>query len=279
MTNLNNKYRNDLLTSEELKQWKQQVVQMDNQEMEDMMVSSWNDDVDVSHIEDDIVQKIKKRVDISLGTDMKTKQTLKVMRLALIAASLIIPVLIISSYYLYHEGIQAFDSVIKVATIHGEQAMVVLPDNSLVKLNHNSVLSYNLKDFDRQERNIIFEGEGHFQVAKIPNCTFNIHTDQLNVKVLGTTFNFNVRKNRNTAMIALEEGLLKLTSLKLMQEVYVHPGELATLDYATGKIKVTKQYVAKGIQAWQTNRLVCNAKSIDDVLKELEDAYRVRFIT
>ncbi len=67
---------------------------------------------------------------------------------------------------------------------------IVLPDGSSVTLNHFSSLKYPRK-FSGEIRNIEMEGEGFFEVESDPDHPFVISTRDVDIKVLGTSFNVN----------------------------------------------------------------------------------------
>ena len=84
-----------------------------------------------------------------------------------------------------------FDSTVRIETSIAEKKTVILPDNSSVTLNAQSVLSYDKKRF-LEDRNLQLEGEGFFEVEK--GSTFTVTTTQGKIKVLGTKFNVVDRK-------------------------------------------------------------------------------------
>ena len=275
---LNDKYRHDRLTPEELKAWKKQVAAMEEHEMKQLIAPSWFDEEPTEATDsDDRVNALKERIDRDLSTNGRKPKASLAKRIALIAASFLIPILLASTYYFYHESRQAFDNRITVATNKGEQATVVLPDGSIASLNYNSRLSYYAHDFNHRERSITFDGHARFEVAKMADCPFNIHMHELQVHVLGTKFYLDARQDRDMARLTLEEGLVKLTALKTNKEAFVHPGETATLCYATGEIKVSRQHAESTLQALRSNLLVCDGQALSRILPELEDAYRMRF--
>ena len=275
---LNDKYRHDWLNPDELKEWKRQVTRMDNHEMEQLIAPAWFDEeLSAANVSDDRLKALKERIDRNLPANDGKPSISLVKRIALVAASLLLPILLVSTYYFYHESQQAFDSRTTIVTKKGEQATVVLPDGSVATLNYNSRLSYCARDFNRKERDVAFDGHARFEVAKIHDCPFNGYTHGLKVHVLGTKFYLDARKDRDIAQLTLEEGLVKLTSLKTDAEAFVHPGETATLRYATGEITVSRQHTESTLQALQNNLLVCNGQPLPHVLRELENAYRTRF--
>lgn len=87
---------------------------------------------------------------------------------------------------------------VEYATGYGETQQVILPDGSSVTLNANSMLTYAAS----QPRELWLQGEAYFSVQRMEHHReqqeygkqFVVHTDQLDVEVLGTAFNVNSRR-------------------------------------------------------------------------------------
>jgi len=82
-----------------------------------------------------------------------------------------------------------------IQTAYAQQKMVVLPDQSQVKLNANSTLSFYKNWKNDEVRKVWLTGEAYFEVEKTQRADnkFQVITDDLKVEVLGTVFNVNAR--------------------------------------------------------------------------------------
>lgn len=76
----------------------------------------------------------------------------------------------------------------EVYTKNGSKTRIQLPDGSLVWLNAGSKLNYKY-NFGKELREVELIGEAFFDVVKNPKKPFVIHTNTIDVKVLGTAFN------------------------------------------------------------------------------------------
>ena len=102
-----------------------------------------------------------------------------------IAASLLI-VLALSTIGVFD---RKTDLLVRMSTGYGNRSEVVLPDGSVVKLNSGSELVYTY-DADKKTREVHFQGEGFFDVAKDKDKPFVIRmADSLRLCVHGTSFN------------------------------------------------------------------------------------------
>ena len=151
-----------------------------------------------------------------------------------------------------------------VSTGKGERANITLPDGTAVALNSESSLTYTPRVFNKDKRQIRFEGEGYFQVAKNRDCPFLIDAEGLSVEVLGTTFNLDVRRSRKTAELILEEGSVRFHSLKIGKDALLEPKEKLILDQETGHFVIEKGQDIESETAWKRRELV-----FDDVMFDL----------
>ncbi|HAQ20514.1 MAG TPA: hypothetical protein DCR40_14985 [Prolixibacteraceae bacterium] len=168
---------------------------------------------------------------------------------------------------------------IKVA--YGTQAKIELADGTTVFLNSGSKLRFP-QTFDNQEqRKVILDGEGYFEVTKNKKLPFIVQISQLNIKVLGTTFNVDAYSDNPSVQIALVEGSVLLQdnlekqSKDLMDLV---PNQVATLkisDRTLSKSDVADLYK---YTAWVNGRIVFYGDPIQTVVKKLEKWYNVEIV-
>lgn len=166
----------------------------------------------------------------------------------------------------------------KYATGYGETKTIVLPDNSVVTLNANSILKYNTGWSEQQVREVWLEGEAFFHVRKrtalsklSPGAKFIVHTGLMDVEVLGTQFNVNTRRGK--AQVVLNSGKVKLNSeiAGKPNSIYMEPGELVELTQGTN---FTKRVVnPTNFSAWKNKQLIFDKTPIVEIAKTLEDTY------
>lgn len=98
------------------------------------------------------------------------------------------------------------DTGTTISTGLSEQEIVTLPDGSQVKLNANSDLTYNEKQWSKK-RQIELKGEAFFDVT--PGSTFSIVTETGTTAVLGTSFN--VKSRHKTLDVFCFTGKVNVT--------------------------------------------------------------------
>lgn len=84
-----------------------------------------------------------------------------------------------------------------------------LADGTHVWLNAESELSYPTR-FTGDVREVRLKGEAFFDVAKNPDCPFVVRTDEVAVRVLGTSFNVSSYRSEQTASVTLVRGAVSV---------------------------------------------------------------------
>jgi transmembrane sensor len=92
-----------------------------------------------------------------------------------------------------------------VSTRLGEHRTIKLSDGSVVWLSSGSRVTYPAH-FGATNREISFEGEAFFDIAKDKTHPFIIHTSGTSVTVLGTTFNIHAFKESSDITVSLITG-------------------------------------------------------------------------
>ena len=179
-----------------------------------------------------------------------------------IAATILLLVLSGVTYFRYFH-------TISIQTTYGESRALFLPDSTKVTLNSNSELRYAPGDFLRHKRKVVLKGEGFFAVThQTDQSNFIVHTNELNVEVLGTKFNVNSRRGKT--QVVLQEGKVKLDMRGA--PIVMKPGEL--VEFAGSRESTVKKKVdTDSYSAWRSNRLVFSRSSLAEISQLLEDNY------
>ena len=187
------------------------------------------------------------------------------------AAVLLIPLLMASTVFFYMESQTQLTEETVLVTGKGESATVRLPDGSCVTLFYESRLGYKQSSFNKDEREVNFDGEAHFSVKRDKEHPFVIANKYLDVTVLGTVFNLAARHTDQRAELYLEEGSVSLHSPLSGKEIMMEPHDCATIDYATGEIKV-ERLPAKPLTIAQ-GYLAFDGTSLSKVVKTIESNF------
>lgn len=160
----------------------------------------------------------------------------------------------------------------KIAS-EGERLTFMLPDSSTVVLNSGSEVKYS-SDF-RKQRDIWLKGEAFFKVTKNINSPFIVHTNDFDVKVLGTEFNVNGSKINQT--ISLAKGKVNILLKESKDEINLIPNEELVWNAKT-KCVIKRNFDVNKILAWKDNILLLDDVKIEDALPEINQFYGVNFV-
>ena len=161
---------------------------------------------------------------------------------------------------------------ITIEAPYGSKTKLYLPDGTLVWLNAGSKMSY-AQNFGINERTLSLTGEAYFEVIKNKKIPFKVHTNELDVKVLGTKFNFRNYEDDLEAKVCLLEGKVALNTKQ--KETILHPDQQALLDKKTGKLLISKTKAAYSAE-WTNDRLYFDEALLPDIAKELERSYNIK---
>lgn len=170
----------------------------------------------------------------------------------------------------------------QIKTGFGEIKSIVLPDSSIVTLNANSSIRIPEEWTEASGRQVWLEGEAYFQVRKKPATVakFVVHTRQVDVEVLGTKFNVNVR--RQLAVVSLEEGKVRLSMhgsdsavLRKTTPLVLRPGQVVSIDGAQQATLNEEKDVAAH-SGWTHHEFHFDNTPLKDIAGMIEDTYGYR---
>ncbi len=153
-------------------------------------------------------------------------------------------------------------------TPRGDKSKIILPDGTEVWLNASSKLVYNPSN--RKERFVELEGEALFKVTSNKKIPFIVHTNECDVRVLGTTFNVMAYDDFGRKEITLLEGHVNIEGKNLNESL--KPGEAFIL-------KDNKYQIVEGnttqASSWVENNFNFKKIPVSELVKRLENWYDV----
>jgi transmembrane sensor len=200
------------------------------------------------------------------------------LRLAVAAAS----VMLVAFGIWWIQTRTAKPQLAEVKTGYGEVKHILLPDSSMVILNANSSMRIPQQwtdDDSKGGRQVWLEGEAYFEVQKKSSTRqkFVVHTDQVDVEVLGTKFNVNTR--RQHSIVSLEEGKVQLSVkgevqsvLEKKTPVVLRPGQVVDID-GSPQVRISNDKDVITHSGWSRNEFHFDNTSLADVARLIEDTY------
>lgn len=168
------------------------------------------------------------------------------------------------------------EKLITVSTGNGETRALVLPDSSKVWLNENSTLHYP-ETFAGDHRELQLNGEAYFEVTKDKRKPFRVHSQNMDVQVLGTKFNFRSLNGEKTAEASLIEGEVKVEGNHNEGAITLSPGQKVELNLTTRSMKVS-QTDAVVDAVWHDNLIPLDQADAFRIAEVLEKLYGVDII-
>lgn len=153
---------------------------------------------------------------------------------------------------------------------------VRLPDSSTVRLNAGAELTYRSSWTPGAEREVWLQGEAFFDIkpspagARSPN-EFVIHSDNVLIDVLGTSFN--VREGAAATTVTLNTGKIKLSFKDLPETPFIlNPGDFVQYRAANNKI-IRKKVNASLYAVWKEERQYLEKVTLQEIAYYIEDTY------
>ncbi|MCF6361663.1 MAG: DUF4974 domain-containing protein [Cyclobacteriaceae bacterium] len=193
-----------------------------------------------------------------------------------IAAILLLPMISIGVYYTLSNPEQTTESIAysHIENKSGQKSKIYLPDGSKVWLNAESKLSFPQK-FVGNKREVSLEGEAFFEVVENPDLPFIVTTADINIKVLGTSFNVSAFPEDLVTETTLETGSVALKKVNSNEDfLMLEPNQKATYS------KKKQSFAIKNVDpsfftSWKDGRLKFHNTSFDEVATKLERWYGV----
>lgn len=272
MKNIYRKYIDNKLTRNELSELRGSSGLQSDNDLIEALQEEWASD-DYLNVSDEVMYRVKSKLDNEIHDE---RRRIPIYYKAIgWAAGILLPLFILSTFYLYRENNQLTSEEMIVSTAQGEKATITLPDGTLVTLNSDSKLAYTPKVYNKDSRQIHFSGEGYFVISKDKDRPFLIDAKGLKVEVIGTTFNLSVRERAKSAELFLESGKVMFTSLLRQESVMLKPNQKLIMNQATGKM-VLKDESIKDAGAWRKNEMIFRNAPLHAVLAGIETIYNVR---
>ncbi len=156
-------------------------------------------------------------------------------------------------------------------TPRGMDLKIILPDGSEVWLNAESSLVF--PTAFTNTRYVELVGEAYFKVAKDEQKPFIVSTDKMNVKVLGTEFNFRHYDTEQTQVALVNGSVEVLGADDSLSNIVLRPGEAANID-DDGNISV-HSVSTYAVNQWTKGFFYFQDKTLEIALQEIGRWYNV----
>lgn len=216
-------------------------------------------------------------------------------RPVLIIATLACLILLISTHFIRNYLSVPKEERIEIIAGKGVRKEIKLPDGTIVQLNSDSKISYDMDMQKRNQRDVRLIGEAFFKVAHDKKRPFVVKTNTIAIKVLGTEFNVKAYPGDRESETTLLKGSIELTvNGRSEQKIILKPSEKFALVKKKAKltdkdsssvlmienispVKVGDREYIEEI-SWTENKFVFQNDSFEDMIPKLERWYNVKII-
>lgn len=187
------------------------------------------------------------------------------------AAAILLPICVAFFTYYLIDSSQTAGAPFIVKADKGDKATIELPDGTNVVLNSASQLSY-LNNFGEKVRRVQLNGEAYFKVAHDEKRAFIVQVGDLEVKVLGTSFNVSAYEDAKDVTVVLLEGKVGIYAQEMPH--IMKPGDKIEYNKTTHKITATQVHPNDYIE-WTKGNIYFEKESLENIMKTLSRIYDV----
>lgn len=168
------------------------------------------------------------------------------------------------------------DKTLHFSEIHvpfGQMSQLTLSDGTIVWLNSGTTFRYPDR-FGDKFRSVTLTGEAFFKVAKIPDKPFSINSTDLQVQVLGTSFNFSAYQEDSYSSVTLVEGKVNIQDNRGKNIAQLLPGQMATKEKNSNTLNIREVKTAS-YSAWTDGKIYFDDERLDQIAYKLERWFNV----
>jgi len=217
----------------------------------------------------------KKNMLANINAGIEASETAKVRSLPWLNFMKVAAVLLlcVSAYFIFTSNQQN-----SFQTSYDERKELNLPDGSSVVLNSNSTIKYSDTWSDTSDREVWLKGEAYFKVKKVATENgrkFTVHTEDLDVVVLGTQFNVNTHEDKTA--VVLEEGkidvrLTEETIAQSNQKFEMTPGQKTSFNHSISAYQIS-EVNTQVYTSWVSGTIVFDGTTLSELKTMIENNY------
>jgi len=278
LSHLIKKYSEGKINLNEQIELSEQLADDKNRAAEEVLNQDWQARLESNDIPDHDLMPVLDRVHHKIRLNENPDRTLNWWAtFQRAAAILILPMLFTFLAYYFMQGKQAASPVsyAEIQCPMGVRTKFQLPDGSTGFLNSGSRLKYPVSFSN--ERKVELVGEAFFDVVHNTKLPFHVNTKNLDIKVLGTTFNVIANEDEQTEEIVLQTGKVDVSTITGKSLAVLKPNEQITLDNEKQTF-VKNEVEASQYTSWKEGKLVFRNENMQQVARRLSRWYNAEVI-
>lgn len=234
----------------------------------------------VTRVKSIIGHEIKARSNVNKNEKLKGKFNIqRWMKIAALWLVFITSGLLIVNYYINH---RVTSPIFRVAVTQPmERRVIHLFDGTKVWLSPSSSLEYQ-DQLIGNFREVKLEGEAFFEVAKDKIHPFIIHSQRMDTRVVGTSFNIQSYKDQSKFSVTVVTGIVKVsgynTSHKILKEVTLKPLEKSYLDIKNNTLTAVECPNAIQMLKRKEGVLTYDGMPVSEVIQDFSRFYNAKIV-
>jgi len=165
----------------------------------------------------------------------------------------------------------------EVITPLGATSKVLLPDGSQAWVNAGTHLTYTY-NYGQGIREVYLDGEAYFDVVPDKDHPFIVKSNNMDIKVLGTSFNVKSYPDDSHIKVALVSGSVNVKVNQPEKETMdftLSPDRMLTFNKESSSIEIA-EFRGRDVLAWTTGGLKFENLSFANIAKDLERKFDVQ---
>jgi ferric-dicitrate binding protein FerR (iron transport regulator) len=155
----------------------------------------------------------------------------------------------------------------------GQVSEFKLIDGTRIWLNSGTRIKVPV-NFNAKHRILFMQGEAFFEVTKDLKYPFFVHTDELSVKVMGTSFNISSYHSEENSEITLIEGKVGIKERNGQRLAMLIPGQQLVYEKSSG-LKLKREVDTTPYEAWRDGKMIFKDRTLGYIAERLERWYNV----
>lgn len=155
----------------------------------------------------------------------------------------------------------------------GKRSTLVFADGTKIWINSGTKILYP-KVFSKEKREFYVDGEVFVEAAKEKERPLIVHTDRLDVKVLGTTFNVTAYQSEPIANVVLVDGKVEVCA-ETNNRILLSPNQLVEYNHSNMSVRTVDVY--KYI-CWKDGLMQFTATPLSKIIPRISKYYDVNII-
>lgn len=224
-------------------------------------------------------RKIKSGVKPEKNRRGKKRRSNKQQFVWIMAASiafLVATISLIVNHYGFDESLPAENvPIIVYSTESDEQKNLRLSDGSVIRISENSRIEIP-EYFSTNQRSVNLQGQAFFEVMSDSSKPFVVHTNNIEIRVLGTAFNVKTNPHSGDMLVAVEQGRvsMELSDGSIDKYEILERNMIGYFDLRNNNI-IKENSDIYNYLSWIHGRIVFDRTPFPDVVKQLERIYNL----